>query len=325
METKLRIAFIKDWHDDLEHIWGNIDGILGAVSWLSEKYLLKFFTRCQVGIPKTWLITNGINYELIHNIQDGSLQEKKYDVLVCWGSLDRPWHSKLPKNIPAILCFAGGPTKHENLKYFNHVLVESKVYEEAFRNQGVSVSRAFGTNTDVFRREARTPKVFDAIYPASFCFHKNQELFARAMGNRGLCVGNWNVLDIVGACLKHNTPVLRRVSSRALCDLYNMSRVTVVPCGPQGGAQRVVLESMACGVPVVLANDNDKCVEFVRESSFGLLVHPVENEILSAVQQLNAYPLDPNMGIQYIRDNWTHVYYGKAIEEAIRKVVDNAR
>ena len=293
----MKICFIKDWHDDPEHLAGNKDGILAAFGELAKRHTVQFISR--------------------HTHH--TLPTIEADVIVCWGSLDRPWHNELPSGIPAALCFAGGPTNHPYLKNFSHILVESAVYLKAFENCGIPVSRAFGTNTDVFRPEPRTPKAFSAIYPASFCFHKNQEVFARAMGQRGLCVGAHNELGIVGACLKHGTPVLRRVSSEVLCDLFNMSHCTVIPCGPNGGSQRTVLESIACGVPVVLADDNDKCREFVEESGFGLIVPPIPQAIREAVDSIveGKIQFNPQQGVDYVRSKWTHHHYASAIEEAL--------
>lgn len=292
---KLKLAFIKDWHDDPEHLAGNRDGILAAWELLGQRHDVQFISR-----------------------HTGRADVADRDALVFWGSLDRPWHNAVWRpGIPQLLCFAGGPTDHPFLRNFSHVLVESQVYLDDFTHRGVPCSRAFGTNTAVFRREPRTPKVFDAIYPASFCFHKNQEIFARAMGSRGLCVGTWNEDSIVGACLRHGTPVMRRVSSAVLCDLFNMARTCVVPCGPNGGSQRTVLESMACGTPVVLASDNDKCREFVTESGFGVLVPPVPEAIREAVDNLCTNPLDPQVGIDYVRSKWTETHYADAIERAV--------
>jgi glycosyltransferase involved in cell wall biosynthesis len=293
----LRIAFIKDWHDDPEHIGGNKDGILAAIDKLAKKHYVSFISR--------HTDTSLSHFDLASN----------FDVILCWGSLDRPWHGELPKNVPALLCFAGGPLDHPFLKNFKHIFVESKVYEDKFREMGVSVSRAFGTNTDVFRPDIRITKKFKAIYPASFCFHKNQELFARAMGTNGLCVGTWNEESIVSKCLEFHTPVMRRVSSNVLSDLFNMSNVTVIPCGPNGGSQRTVLESMACGIPVVLAEDNDKCVEFVIESGFGKVVPPIPEAIREAVEEVNG--MSHFIGRDYVLSKWTHHHYAESLEKGI--------
>lgn len=293
----MKLAFIKDWHDDPAHLAGNKDGMVAAWELLAKRHDVRTVSH-----------------------HTGMCDLSDRDALIFWGSLDRPWHNAVwYVNIPQLLCFAGGPLDHPNLAKFDHILVESQVYEDGFRARSKSVSRAFGTNTAVFRPELRTPKVIDAIYPASFCFHKNQEVFARALGPRGLCVGEHNELSIVGACLKAGTPVLRKVSSAGLCDLFNMARTTVIPCGPNGGSQRTVLESMACGVPVVLADDNDKCREFIEESGFGLLVPPIPEAIREGVETLISRKLDPQVGVEYIRSKWTEQHYANAIEEAIKR------
>ena len=311
MEAKLRIIFIKDWHDDAEHFGGNFDGILGAIAELSKRHSLLYVTRG----PNGYGFFNGISHRFVERLSDVSFSGA--DAIVCWGSLDRPWHNELPPDVPAFLCFAGGPTDHPFLSHFQHIFVESKTYEDDFRSRGLSVSRAFGVNTSVFKPNPRMSKVFDAIYPASFCFHKNQEVFARAMGPRGLCVGTWNEEDIAGKCLSLGTPIMRRVSSNVLSDLFNMSRCTVIPCGPAGGSQRTVLESMACGVPVVLARDNDKCREFVEESGFGVLVDPIPEAIREAVESLKPFPFNPEKGLSYVQSRWTHVHYANAIEKEL--------
>ena len=101
METKLSIAFVKDWHDDLEHIGGNKDGILAAFDELARRHQVILYSH--------------------HNTYDSDIPKIQADVIISWGSLDRPWHNSLPKEIPKILCFAGGPTTHEYLSKFNHV------------------------------------------------------------------------------------------------------------------------------------------------------------------------------------------------------------
>lgn len=314
----MKISFLKDWSDEPSELFDTEDGIIAAIRILASKHDLTFYTR------KPSIFTGALTYTLkgvkvVHlDDIDISNQVNNCDVLLSWGSLDRPWHQKIQSlKIPKILLFAGGPTDHYYLRGFNHVCVESRVYEEAFKAQGVSVSRSFGTNTEVFFREGRTPKVFDALYPASFCFHKNQELFARSVDSRGLAVGRFNEPSIVGKCLQLGTPVLGRVSSASLCNLYNMCYTTVVPCGTNGGAQRVVLESMACGTPVIVASDNDKCVEFVKESGFGRIVEPVGIEIREAIEELISHPLDPQIGLDYIQSKWTQHHYAKSLEEAI--------
>lgn len=310
----MNILFVKDWNTTYEEFADHWDGIMAAISEIGKKHKVTFVTK---------LGENNYEFDRWHmhvvsNHGQFPFNPHLYDAVVCWGSLDRPWHYLLRGyDGPKVLCFAGGPTNHPYRQFFDAMCAESKVYEDTFLKQGFKVVRAFGTNTKIFRLERRTPKAFQALYPASFCFHKNQELFARAMGSFGLCVGNHNEISIVGKVIQLGTPVLRRVSSEALADLYNMSSCVVLPGGPNSGAQRVVLESMACGTPVVVASDNDKCREFVEESGFGIVVEPVEREIQEAVRELIANPPDPLGGVNYVQSKWTEEHYAFSILKAI--------
>ena len=319
----MKIAFIHDWGVPVEEQFCYEDGIRKAVDMLAERHKVIWITKGKLG----WI--NYKSYEMCFVMGDSPFEHVdrlKPDVLLCWGSLDRPWHRSLheryPK-IPKVLCFAGGPTDHIAKSYFNVIVCESQVYIDEFTKIGVTAMRGFGTNTKVFRPDTRMTKKFDAIYPASLCFHKNIELFCRAMEDRGLVVGNHNEASIASKVLSLHTSLLHRVDSVALRDLYNMSRVTVVTGGPGGGAQRVVLESMACGIPVVVMSDNDRCVEFVRESGFGKVCEPIETEIRDVVDELIGENVDPMEGRAYIVENWSEDHYMKSLEKACEMAVSN--
>lgn len=282
---------------------------------LSKMHEVTIYTRGDFGVMKIhdldWIFTNNVYSDVLEG----------YDVILSWGSLDRPWNELLRGvSTLKILQFAGGPTEHEFLAYFDAVAVESKVYEDRFKEQGCDVFRSFGTNQDVFYPIPDQPKTIQAIYPASFCGHKNIETFARAMEGRGILVGNWNEERLVGKAKSLGTPCLKRVSSETLNTLYNMSKTTVVPCGPHGGAQRVVLESMACGIPVVVASDNDKCVEFVQESGFGMVCNPIAEDIRDCVNELIEKNLDYKIGVEYISSNWSGYLWAKELNNQIQRL-----
>jgi glycosyltransferase involved in cell wall biosynthesis len=309
----MKVTFIKDWHHSVQETQDNQDGIIATLQLLNDHHDLTILTRTTS--PNTFeLNIHGMRWIFLSDKE--CPKEKGYlsgdDAYICWGSLDRPWHN-LMKDVDGvkILQFAGGPTKHENEKYFDAIGCQSQVYIDAFKAQGhKNVFRSFGTNTDVFKPIPKMRKVFDAIYPASFCLHKNIEVFAKTFRSRGLVCGNWNDERIVSKAMDYETPCVRRVNSMVLNCFYNLSKVTVITCGPQGGAQRCVLESMACGTPVIVMSDHDKCVEFVEDSGFGKVCEPIREEILEAHEDLIANPQDPNLGIDYINSKWTqHVQY----------------
>ena len=320
----MEIAVVQDWSVDISEYFDYDDGVRKAIEVIGNKHKVTWYTSFT-----TPLTLNYKTYKLEMVSSEATLVEKltsqKPDVIIAWGSLDRPWHKLIHesfKDTPKVLLFAGGPRNHIAKSYFNVIVCESQCYIEDFTRVGVTAVRGFGTNIDVFRPR-RLPKVWDAIYPASLCFHKNLELFARSFGGRGLCVGNHNEPTIASKILSLGCNLMHRVNADALADLYNMARVTVVTCGPEGGAQRVVLESMACGTPVVVMNDHDRCVEFVEESKFGKVCHPVDIDIREAVTTLLQSPPSESTGVAYIQSKWTQDHYADSILDACKKAMGN--
>lgn len=319
----MKIAFLHDWTMPLNEYLDNEDGLPRAVEVLAEKHQVEWYT----GGPSLTFRHKGYILNVVPSELELALKlhAQAPDIIVCWGSLDRPWHKLVHEQFPGtpkVLCFAGGPREHIAKSYFRVIVVESQVYLDDFTKAGVAAMRGFGTNTKVFR-SLGLPKVWHAIYPASFCFHKNIELFARAMGGNGLVVGNHNEVTIVSKLRQIGTPHMHRVSSEALCDLYNMSHCAVITGGPNGGAQRIVLEAMACGIPVVVMRDNDKCVEFVLESGFGKICHPIDIEIQAAVQELLDSPPDKMIGVEYVKSKWSEYQYADFLMRAFEKALLN--
>lgn len=319
----MRISFVHDWEMPVNEYLDNEDGLPKAIQLIAQNHNLQWITNGQnltMSMGKYTLNSVPNEATLISLIKAHSP-----DVIVCWGGLDRP-HWKLFhevfKSTPKVLCFAGGPRHHIAKSYFNVIVCESQCYIDDFTRVGVTAVRGFGTNIDVFR-PLGLPKVWNAIYPASLCFHKNIELFARTFEGSGLCVGNHNENTIVSKVLSFGTPLMHRVNSRTLADLYNMSRVTVITAGPEGGAQRVVLESMACGIPVIVMSDHDRCIEFVEESRFGRVCHPVDTDIRETVQDLLNNMPDKFIGVNYIKSKWSQDHYAAAIIDACKKAMMN--
>lgn len=320
---KPKIFFVHDWEMPLNEYLDNEDGLPAAIEVIAKTHEVNWITRG----PSLTFRHKGYNLHYVSN--EATLiklvETHSPDVFLCWGSLDRPYwklfHESF-RNTPKVLCFAGGPREHIAKSYFRVIVCESKCYVDDFTKAGVTAVRGFGTNTMVFN-DRRLPKVWDAIYPASLCFHKNLELFAKSLGGRGLCVGNHNEPTIVSKILSLGSSLVHRVSSNVLADLYNMSRVTVITCGPQGGAQRVVLESMACGIPVIVMNDHDRCTEFIEESGFGRICHPIETDIIQSVNELIESHLEKSIGINYVTSNWSEYAYADSIIKSCSKAMEN--
>lgn len=320
-KLRLKIAFLHDWDVSPDEQFEYVDGLRRALEVLAYNgHEVHYISGSALSGPLT-IPYKGYTISLVPSDEQLTqlIERLTPSVIVCWGSLDRPWHQVVHdrfRTIPKVLCFAGGPRDHAAKSYFRVIVCESQVYIDDFTKAGVTAVRGFGTNVECFRPQ-RLPKRWDAIYPASLCFHKNLELFAKTFQSRGLCVGNHNEHTVASKILSFGTSLLHRVSSRTLCDLYNMSRLTVVTAGREGGAQRVVLESMACGIPVIVMSDHDRCVEFVQASGFGRVVHPVECEILEAAEQLMSNPMDPQIGRDYVTQNWSEYHYAESLMSAM--------
>lgn len=98
---------------------------------------------------------------------------------------------------PKIMLFAGGEVRDEWCDGFDMFLVESEINEEDFDRIGRPWMRAFGVNERLFKPE-NLEKKYDAFFQATFAGWKRHELFADAMGERGLCAGRRQEHDLNG-------------------------------------------------------------------------------------------------------------------------------
>ena len=131
--------------------------------------------------------------------------------------------------IPLALAFTGGLFE-EYVHIPDIIFTESRSYVDWLKDNGAKkVTQAFGTNTDVFK-PIDQPKVWDAIFPATFAAWKRHAIFAEAVGNKGLAAG-WpqpHEPQCVQYCLDAGCSVLHHQNAESMAYLYNMSRTCVV-------------------------------------------------------------------------------------------------
>ncbi len=233
------------------------------------------------------------------------------DVILCWAPLIEFWLPNIEHlDIPKALLFAGGdPHKKERAGMFDVIFVESEEWERRVPHS--NVVRAFGTNTELFR-PMQLEKKWRGIYPATFALWKRHDMFAEALGEKGLAVGEkqdhepqcWKV------CEEHGVEIQESTSSEELVNLYNQSDFTVITSDKWGGSQRPCLESMSCDVPVITMSDS-KAAEFVKESGFGI-VCDTQEELNYAVEEA---PSQFSGGRDYIMSKWTEYHYAKSIQD----------
>jgi len=201
--------------------------------------------------------------------------------------------------------------------------LESKLNEEEFAALGLPWMRGFGVNTQIMKPEQQ-PKVFDAYFPSTCAGWKRQSLFARAIHEKGVISGRWQESDPIGflEARKNKSLVLPSLSYEAVNSIFNSAWCCLNTSSYWGGGQRVTLEAMAAGIPVIAMSDSPKNMEYILESGCGLVCDPTEEAIRKTVEEIKKW--DPEKTrekcLAYIRSKWTERHYADAILKGIEQI-----
>lgn len=301
-----KIVFNWDFPLEPLDIHGWADGLSMALKYLAGKYDIDVYP---IATDNTTEI-----YDRINVIDP--------DLILCWGSLDRPSFGAIKQfDKPTALCFAGGPTTHGNRDNFDVIFVENDEYVELFKKDGYDVKKAFGVNDILFSPTINLQPHFKAIYPASFVPWKRHDIFAKALGNKGLAVGGMNQgsRESLDMCLEHGVMVLPKVPYEVLPFMISQSQAVVITANNQGGSQRTVLEAMAMNKPVVVMSDNTKCVEYVKESGIGIIAEPDSISILKALDNLKHSGF--LRGQDFIKANYSAERYADNLWKELKKLL----
>jgi len=232
------------------------------------------------------------------------------------------WYNKI-RNLPnkKILLFAGGPIEQEWFEGFDHVCVESAINSAELEMLGIEHSTAFGINSDIFK-PLNEEKKWIANCFGTCASWKRQWLAGEAFGKDALVVGRGQESDPYpfDRCRELGATVLGEHDPEELNVLLNQTKVTLQLADYWGGGQRVTLESMAAGIPVVCMSDSPKNREYVEESGFGLVCEPNIGSIREAVNRLLDAPISPKIGRDYIESKWTGKHYSNNLTKAIYKI-----
>ena len=293
----------------LSFVWFGIDGRYGKWKdglWLAMKRLEKKYT---------------VYY------QEPS-EELKGDIILFWeapitrqGKDKDMWFRIYNDPRPKILLFAGGPLKKEWVENFDMVCVESELNRKECEEQGIPCITAFGINEEIMS-PVQAVKKYDGMHHGTCASWKRQWLVGEALGDRGLVVGRYQETDSrpFDECRTYGATVMDEQSPEVISLLLNSSVCCLQTSDYWGGGQRCTLEAMSCGIPVVCMDDSPKNMEYVAESGFGAIVYPNKEEIRKAVKQIKENPLEPLIGINYIKSKWTSVHYKDNLIKAIQYV-----
>lgn len=312
----MNIAFCWDWEPSYEQTIQWEDGLCAALLELEKRghQVARYIPTPEEVVVKR----PDFSFYGSPNLKE-AIKHARPDVILHWADCTRPNAQPLAElGIPMALCFAGGDPNGDTADFFDHFFVESQVYEDAFKTRSKSVSRAFGTNTELFKPIEQTKK-FEVLSVGTFALWKRHQLFAESVkGLDALAVGymyDTHEQECWQVCLDNGVAVLPHVSARALHRLYAMSEICVVTASSVGGSQRTVLEAMAMNMPLIVT-DSDK-FDFIRNV---FECEPNPHEIRGCIDAILDGDHEMNTR-QYVLDNWSEYTYADSLEKGLKALI----
>lgn len=323
----MRLAFF--WHAEFttQELLNWQDGLYAALQLLGQQWDVRVF----VPYGDAQVTVGNLSIEQYPRPAQALEEALSFDpdVVLCWGSIDRPLHATVRRfQKPTALCFAGGAVSHSNLGNFDLVFCETDYHVPLFERQGVNVRKAFGVNTDLFRPTPWQKPHFKAVLPAAFCLYKRYPLFADAFGPDGLAVGqvqtqpDGSVYEgefCHGACLDKGVAVIPRIMPYYMMPyMYGLAECTVLPSTTYGGCDRAILESLACDKPVVICEDNEKLKTVAP--MFTVKAEPEPLAIRAAAfQAIDRHPKSA-VAPSWVEANYSHYVYAAQLREGIESI-----
>ncbi len=278
-----KVAFVWDWDNEPSQLASWNDGLAAALNVLQKQKGIELRIYTQLKYLPCAATVFPHSYFPIMAFQDEPAMTRQIiadnpGFVLIWGDLTRPCIPLLTSLYPSGICYAGGQSMPTKCHLFDVMLVENDSYKEIYSSMmgHKNVHIAFGTNTTLFQPNPSLPKVWDALFPASYIGWKRHHLYAEACLDlkkrmpeaRFMACGTMNArdMDAYNACVKAGIFATQYLPAHVLPDFYNAARVVVITSHWTGGSQRAVLEAMACNVPVIVMEDSDKTSEYLRKA-----------------------------------------------------------
>jgi len=313
----MRLAVCNDWYDKKSAVFWNKDGFLRALQVLRERdgWKTMFFKK------------HDQVFQWEHDCVDldfspdpiKKAEEWGPDAYLLFADFSRPISQQIKDTgRPFAQAYTGGRfTDYARLP--DIVFTESKSYIPWMESIGVMrVVQAFGTNTELFKPYPE-PKMFDAFFPATGAAWKRHELFAEAMGPRGLVCGWWQPHEpqCLEVCQKNGCAVLHHQMAESVAFLYSMARTVLITSSDVGGSQRSVLEAMSCNVPVIVMDDSTMTTEYIRECGEGAIIPPDVQQIRHMVDEWMDRKVNTR---EWIMKNYSEFVYADKLKEGIQSL-----
>lgn len=325
----MRIAFCWQGFDNRYGQWQ--DGLYAAMKLLEKDNEVGYFDFSNGKIERVVYTSDfaskGVKSQLVQSIDNF-----KPDVVLYWeapvtqrGKDKDNWNAVCALPYKKALLFAGGPLKAIDVKDFDLVFTESAINDEDCEREGIPYKRAFGVNTQIMKPTENKviPLKYDAFMQATFAEWKRHELFAQAVGNRGMVAGRKQEHDLNGynECVKRGVKIFDEQSAEKVAELIQQSACVLNTSSFWGGGQRCTLEAMACGVPVIGMSDSPKNREFIDASGGGIVSEPTAESIREAIELVKQPSHMSQLGYEYVQSHWTEFHYSKAILEGIYSIL----
>jgi hypothetical protein len=260
---KPKVAFIFECKD--ERKW--LDGLYSALNILDNDYDLQRFNL---------ISESTIELELFNP-----------DFVLGWGG----FNSNVDKYIKNLhgkyktgLCIGGNGFQSNKMDYYNVLFYETTWIREFLELKYHSnIIHAFGINSDIYNPATiPTPVIWDFIGVGSLSNWKRWDKFLNLPSSNRLVIGEYQVDNLIESqqisnnLLANGVMISNSVSPFDLVNYYHWSRILYMPSTIYGGGERAILEARACGLKIMIEEDNDKLKE--------LLTSPIWDEKYYAKQ-----------------------------------------
>lgn len=201
------------------------------------------------------------------------VNDRYYDFALGWGGFRSRVDHHLQNGLQNIgkhkgLCIAGNAFPPDGANRYDVLFYETKWYRPQI-DFHKNIVQAFGINSDIFSTvDIPMPIVWDYIGVGALADWKRWEFMTGKKGIR-MVVGEYQQNNedesarIARRLLQGGVAVSPMVNPFDLANFYHWSRTLFIPSNIYGGGERAVLEARACGLPIEIAEDNDKLKELL--------------------------------------------------------------